>query len=74
MASGISCVYVQDSMLHSYCGTGMHLNLIFEFSIVHLSQVPCKYNGSRNSIEWFCLLNEILRASAMLPLSGTIPT
>ena len=77
MASGISCVYVQDSSYALYyCGTGMQkYALVFKSLsslLVHLSQVPCEYNGTQNSIEWFCLLDEILRASVTLPLSGTV--
>ena len=34
--------------------------------------MPCEYNGTQNSIEWFCSLNEVLRASATLPSSGTV--
>ena len=76
MAFGISCVYMQDSVLHSYCGTRMqNYVLVFTSSsslLVHSSRVPCKYNSTRNSIEWFCLLDKILQASATLPLSGTV--
>ena len=40
--------------------------------LVHLSQVPCEYNGTQNSIEWFCILDKILRASATLSSSGSV--
>ena len=47
-------------------------SLIMSSLLVHPSRVPCEYNGTRKSIEWFCILDEILRASAMLPLSDTV--
>ena len=34
--------------------------------------MSCEYNGTQNSIEWFCLLDKILQVSATLPLSGTV--
>lgn len=56
--------------------TGMQkYALVFKSSsslLVDSSQVPCKYNDTRNSIEWFCSLDEILRESATLPSSSTV--
>ena len=53
-----------DNMLCSYCGTGMQKYALKFTSLspllVHLSSVPCA-----KLIEWLCLLDDILRASAI---------
>ena len=49
--------------------------LVFKSSsplLVYSSRVPCKYNGTQHLIEWLCSLDEILQASATLPLISTI--
>ena len=77
MAPGISYMYMQDSILRTTVVQGckcMHLYIFKSSSslLVHSSQVPCEYNGIQSSVEWFCSLDEILQASATLPLSGTV--